>query len=443
VTDESTVAVFQDFSYNLVDRGLYRYYVLFDWKDRQRTVSNSEEFLEYRIPPKKSIVSSISNIDVTTRTSNSSVSFDLSASISDEGLDELNRILSEAGVSPIFIEELRRDRSLISNLLLYSVSRKNIRTKEIVTWPLQRPGKFVDNTKTRLKATSGFPRETSLDLQPGNKYLYTAKLLIVNAERFFREAITRLPAATQQSIESGDPNFIRVSSKKFGENFAVKNGVVVGTTALSKELNFRNEAENSYTGIMYSALVTIPGQSGAPRNVSVTRNVGGRAANIISWQSEGDTSNVLSYQVDITVGEENTFPLRSISVNASDDERYEIADELFVHEIVPVRYSVKAIYMDMSRSNDAVSNQVYAGSTMPIKILDEAVRRQSIVRLGTDISQLTPGSEEYNLLNSSVDELSYGDATISNPVDQTIADRNALFSTDRIDLEKSLNPTKR
>ena len=45
-------------------------------------------------------------------------------------------------------------------------------------------------------------------IQPGVDYVYKVKVYMVNPERFFSEAMMKMPAATRQLILNTDPNFV-------------------------------------------------------------------------------------------------------------------------------------------------------------------------------------------------------------------------------------------
>jgi len=431
VRDSSGAFVFEDNS--VINRQVYRYYAQFDWIDRERTNSVTEEFIEFRRVPDRPIISYLdeveSGIDALGR---SFVSFDLGATFSDAGLEELNRILGETGVSTIFTDELKKDRSLISNLLLFQVTRRDTRSGESVVWPLVQEGRFVDNAETRASARGTTNPGIDTSLRAGAEYLYTARLHIVNPERFFKEALTRLPASTKQIITDTDPNFIRVSAAKFADNFAIQPGTIQSPTTLENEIKFSEEVQGAYTGLSYTTIVNVPVFRAAPRRVSAVRSTGGRPANVVKWQVEGSIETVYQFQVDVTLGRENTFPLRSVSPTISEDGYYEIRDELFAGEISPVTYSVSAIYADQSRSQPIRSNEIYVGSTVPVRILSDILKRQLTMTPRIDLSRLNQNTlDALQAERLGIDPLALGSLVDPNISDGTLqsqveANRNTL-----------------
>ena len=447
VTNTDQTYVFED--NDLVNRQAYRYYAQFDWFDRERTNSVTEDYIEYRRVPERPIVSYLESpstgVDSLGR---AFVSFELGALFADAGLEELNRILGETGVSSVFVEELRKDRSNISNLLLYQVTRRNTRTGESVVWPLVQQGTFIDNNETRSVARGTSGPGTDASLRAGAQYLYTARLHIANPERFFREALTRIPASTQQLITDTDPNFIQVSARKFAENFAVQPGTVQSPTTLERESTFSEEVQGAYTGISYNAIIDIPARPAAPKSVRVLRSTGSRPANVIKWQVDGSIETVFTFEVNITIDRDRTFPLMGVSPTVSEDGQYEVRDGLFAKEIVPISYSVTAIYNDMSRSPVIKSNEINSAVTIPVSILNLALKKQIISTPGLDLSLINPNTLDSSQIDANIDPWVSSplvDPNISGQalVSQTQATRNSLLSEDRINNLSNNNPSRR
>ena len=434
---------------DLANRQAYRYYAQFDWSDRERTNSVTEDYIEYRRVPDRPIVSYLESpsagIDSLGR---AFVSFELGANFADEGLDELNRILGDNGVSSVFVEELRKDRSFISNVLLFQVTRRDVRSGESVVWPLVREGMFIDNSETRASARGTSGPGTDASLRAGAQYLYIARLHIVNPERFFREALTRIPASTRQIITDTDPNFIKVSAQKFAENFAIQPGTIQSPTTLERDVTFSDEVKGAYTGISYNTIIDIPLRPAVPKSVRVLRSPGSRPANVIKWQVDGSIDTVFTFEVNVTIDRDRTFPLMGVSPTVSEDGQYEIRDELFAREIVPVSYSVTAIYSDMSRSPIAKSNEIYTGTTIPVSILNLAIKKQIQSSPGLDLSRINSNTLNSRQVEADIDPWVNGplvdpSASGDRIVSQTQANRNSLLSSERFDNLNANNPARR
>jgi len=438
--------VFEDS--DVVNRQFYRYFAQFDWLDRERTNSVTEEFIEFRRVPERPIVSYLENpTEGTDSLGRPFVSFELGANFADAGLEELNRILGDTGVSNLFVDELRKDRSLISNLLLFQVTRRNTGTGETVVWPLVQAGLFTDNEATRAGARGTTGAEVDASLRAGSQYLYTARLNIVNPERFFRQALTRIPASTRQVITDTDPNFVLVSAAKFAENFAVQPGTIQSPTTLERETRFSDEVQGAYTGISYDVIIDIPLRPAFPRSVRAVRARGVRPANVVRWEVEGSLDRTHTFEVSVTLDRDRTFPLMGVSPTVSEDGMYEIRDELFAREIVPVSYGVTAIYSDMSRSATVKSNELYSGTTLPISILDLAIRRQLTSVSGRDLSLIKPGSLESRQLQAEIDPWVAGPLTDPSSgvrlAEQVASNRNSSLSADRLENLKNNNPVRK
>jgi hypothetical protein len=427
----SGVFVFEDS--DTINRQLYRYTAQFDWLDSERTTSVTEEFIEFRTPPDRPIASRLVNV----RTDidpygRAIVAFDLEASFVDTGLDQLNKVLGSTGISSLFVDELRKDRSLVSNSLLFQVTRRNTRTNESLVWPLVEKGRFIDDQNSRLQARTvpGISADVGIGL--GNEYVYTARLHIVNPERFFKEALTRIPASTRQSILGEDPQFIKVSAAKFAENFAIQPGTIQSPTTLEKNVGFSNEVQGAYTGISHSVIVDVPIINAVPTSVSTHHSVSGRPANVIRWTVDGSIETVYAFQVDITIGNDRTFPLMSISPSVSEDSQYEIRDEMFVSEIVPITYTVTAVYSDMSRSASIKSSEIYTKSTLPVSILDQAIKKLVVRSAESDLGSTFTG--EYTI-DRSIDSLAAGPLGASGEFDSSALDRIRAIRNSLSDLE--------
>lgn len=417
----NTTGVYMFEDSDVVNRQEYRYVAQFDWIDSERTTSVTEEHIEFRRAPDRPITSYLRNVRTDADTyGRAIVAFELGASFADAGLDKLNSILGTSGTSTLFIDELRKDRAFISNSLLFQVTRKNTRTNERIVWPLVEQGVFVDDQTTRSQASviagSGY------DTNPGagNEYVYIARLHIVNPERFFKEALTRIPASTKQVILDADPQFIKVSAAKFAENFAIQPGTMLSPTTLEKEASFSSEVQGAYTGISHSVIVDIPIVKAVPASVTVHRSVSGRPANVIRWSVNGSIETVYAFQVDITIGNDRTFPLASISPSISEDSQYEIRDDLFVGEIVPITYTVTAVYSDMTRSPSVKSSQIYTKSTLPISVFEQAIRK--LVIRSPEYVLGSPGAPEYSTGRPS-DTLAAGPLSAVGELDSATLDR--------------------
>ena len=218
--------------------------------------------------------------------------------------------------------------------------------------------------------------------------------MIVNPERFFKEALTRIPASTRQAILNTSPDFIQVSSAKFAENFSIQPGTIISPTTLVKAVSFRNEVVRSFTGIEFARTVDIPSSRAIPRDVRVKRDVDGRPANVISWKLRGSIEPVYAFRVDVTIGREQTVPLQTVSPNVASGESFIIRDEIYVEEIVPVSYSVTAIYNDQTESISVKSNEVYAGLNAPVQLIDRALKNWLSRTPGVNCSDKNSGIDK-------------------------------------------------
>jgi len=332
------------------DRSVYRYYVEFDSVSGDRTESSRDEVIQFRVPPKENIVSSISLPQLPTP-ADLSTSFTLQSQISTESvsIDSVIRLLSDLGVSDVFRNELKDDRSKISQLLVFEVSRKNVRTGERITWPVSPPGRFTDNDLTRSGTGSPGSR-----LIPGDTYIYTANLLVLNPEVLFSTA------ATSRSASDGISRF-SAPSRKFAEDFSASPGRMPNPTALTKFTSDKIYPRSYFTGISHTIVTKIPETPSAITNFRAVKSRFGKSANIIRWRLPDSNlkDKIYCFRLDVIINKDTVMPLMTVSPAATTDGvSYEVRDEINANSLAPVQYSISTVMTDMSRDEGVVTEEV-------------------------------------------------------------------------------------
>ena len=387
---------------NVVDRGIYRYYAQFNWKYGTpgkvgRTNSITDEYIEYRDPPEAPVVSYLSNMTVDTVADEPVVTFEFGASLTDEGINQMNDALGQTGTSAIFIEELKKDRSLLSNLVLCSITRKNLRTGDSYRWPFSPSGLFNDSRESNRLLQTQIPA-----LETGTSYTYTVRVHIVNPEGFFREALMKMPASTQQIITNTDPNFIQVSAQKFAENFSQQSGMMRSPSAQQsfQEMSYDERVEASYVGISHVANAEIPVQYPLITKLTLSRDANvGSAANVLAWKATGNLNMIHVFQINVILeGGRKKFPLAGVSPNTSRSGNYQFRDQLFSHEIIPVSYEVFAVYTDQTSSPALKTKEIHGGTTMPLSLLNSALQSQARAVTGIDLLGENTNIEKFTAL---------------------------------------------
>jgi hypothetical protein len=379
------------------------------------------------------------------------VSFEFGASLSNEGIEELNNALGNTGTSAIFIEELKKDRSLLSNLVMCSITRTNKTTADSFTWPLSPSGLFIDSKNTNRSLGVDVP-----DLKMGTTYVYVVKVHMVNPEGFFTEALMKMPASTQQIITNSDPNFVQVSAALFGENFSKEPGIMNSTTTLEKEMQstvYRDKVLANYIGISHTLMSTVPKVYPQVSSFKVKREVNiGAAANALSWNVSGNLNDIMYFQVNV-VFPEKSFPLAKISPNCGQEGRYSYRDELYCHEITPVSYELLVTYSDMTESSSLMTEKIEGGSTTPVSMLNAALVSQKKyvpqinISKGTEINNLELFHEmtiaQNPMLAGFIPSISIGPTVSSDPENLATYNRaKASYSNKHVTADISRNNPK-
>jgi hypothetical protein len=335
---------------DVTDRSVYRYYVEFDSSTGERTESSRDEVIQFRVPPRDKIRSAISFPQLPTP-GDLSTSFDLSAQLppEDVGIEKINKLLSDLGVSDLFRSESKDDRSKISQLLVFEVSRKNVRTGERITWPVFSPRRFVDSDITRSE--TGSPRSR---LIPGDTYIYTANLLVLNPESLFSTATTSRIAVDGVSRFSSP-------AKKFADNFSMPPGKMSSPTTISKFTSEKIYPRSYFTGISHTLVAKIPEMPSAITNFRANKSRIGKSANIIRWRLPDSNlkDKIYCFRIDAIINKDIIMPLMTVSPSATmDGVSYEVRDEINANSLAPIQYSISTVMTDMSRDEGVVTEEV-------------------------------------------------------------------------------------
>lgn len=345
---------------DLQDRSIYRYYVEFDSTAGLRTESACDGIIEFRIPPSGKIESSIRSPQIPTP-GNPRASFVLSARFGAQGLQDLNNMLTSQGIADLFKTDIKNDRSQISKLLMFEVSRKNTRTGDRIVWPVITPGQFIDDESTR----AAFGR-SSEGIIPGDTYVYTADLIMLDPESLFT-------SSTTGRVTADGLRTIQISAKKFAENFSISPGKMQSPTTFSRSLTSGLNPAAYFTGISHRLVVKSPKTLTPLLNVRAVRSSESRPANVIRWNLPDDNikESIYCFRVDVITNRGTLTPLMTVSPSATaDGVSYEVRDEINVNKLVPVQYVVSTIKSDMSRDTGVVTAEIANGSSYPVELLN-------------------------------------------------------------------------
>ena len=267
-----------------------------------------------------------------------SVSFTISATPTDNGIEAVSQILAAAGVEQAFVDDVRNDRNRVSDIAAYVVERLDMKTGRRESFGLQRPGTFNDNERSRKK------RRVSTPLS-GRTYKYVAKLCLRPPEALFKEALTKVdvqnPAVLDTATES-----IETLGQRFLSSFGVFPSLPSDTELKdSRTTSIREQFQKGLTGIELVIDVTMP--SVRPRVTRVKSYRTKRGFNVVRWLVEGDLSRI-DHFVIFARYRGVTAPIGVASSRGNGS--YRCFDRILSGEIGDINYFVRIVYTDYTRS---------------------------------------------------------------------------------------------
>ncbi len=336
----------------------YRYRCVFRMERGPEEEASGEEVIQYIKPAADILVTpNIGNVRVRSedgsdeqdddtssrssrsgRSNQSSVSFTMTAKASDDGIEAISRILSSAGVEQAFIDEVKNDRSRVSNISAFIVERLDTKTGRRESFGLQRPGSFTDNARSRRQNRVSPPLS-------GRTYKYVAKLCLRPPEALFKEALTKVVVQNPSVLDTATET-IETLSQRFLSSFGVFPSLPSDTELKDKRSSsIRQQFLKGMTGIELTTDITMPSVRPTVSNITSYRTR--RGYNVIRWRCEGDLSRIDHFIIYARYrGVTAPVGYKSGRGNGT----YGFADRRLSGEIGEINYFVRIVYTDYTRS---------------------------------------------------------------------------------------------
>ena len=110
-----------------------------------------------------------------------SVTFNLNATFTDFGFEEVRRSLNVAGQGTLFNDDVFQERDKFAQLINFLVERENYRTGIVESFGVYEVGEFTDNSDIRAEKNVS-------DLRMGDKYSYKITALVRSADSILPNA---------------------------------------------------------------------------------------------------------------------------------------------------------------------------------------------------------------------------------------------------------------
>jgi len=334
----------------------YRYQCIFRLERGPEELGNGDELIRHIRPRTDILVSpEIGNLKVRTETgadeqdstagsryskkaTQSSVSFTLSASPTDDGVEAVSKILASAGVEQAFIDEVRSDRNRVSDIAAYVIERLDMKSGRRESFGLRRPGTFTDNTRSRKRNNVSAPLS-------GRSYKYVAKLCLRPPETLFKDALTKVVVQNPSVLDTATDS-IETLSQRFLSSFGVFPSLPSDTELKdSRTTSVNAQFQKGQTGIELSLEVKMPSSRPVVERVKSYRTK--RGYNIVSWKCSGDLARIDHFIVYARY-RGVVAPIGYRSGRGSGT--YNFPDRKLSGEVGDINYFVRIVYTDYTRS---------------------------------------------------------------------------------------------
>ena len=300
-------------------------------------------------------VMSIQDVTVTVGSGPSpSATFSIISAPTTQGFDLVSQLLTNLGVIDTYADALSDQSMQVSDVIVYSVDRVDLKTGRVDSFGLQTDSELTDDgpqgtTRTRFVDKQ---RDVKLggpsNLIPGRTYRYVVKQLAAPAPALFNDILVPVGANQNQ----GERNGLSVLAQKFMGVYARRSAFSPGGAMPSQaELEAPADVVANFlrrpTGRIMVHDVEIPAMPApTPSKPTLTRYPGGACK--ITWEvpaaadvREADHFVILAYvnQVRCTVGTVPTAP---------EAYSYVFVDETYAHLPGNVDYAVKVVYRSMT-----------------------------------------------------------------------------------------------
>ena len=266
---------------NVANGNIYRYVARLIYKD-----GNTEDFgdvtIEFIEPAPGQVDTTITDLVISHDTS-PDVSFTITTTTSDTDMDAIKRMLGNQNLTEYFTGDIQNQRDQLTNLIAHSVQRVDLTTGIRENFGTVTVTNFVDSALRKNQAVS--------ELQYGHVYRYEIYPLLRAPETMFTNFIkTSVDPVTKKSYTW--------SPAKFLHPMVLNRGVIV--TAKGAAQRYAKDAMSF--GIVGSiATIEASFDNDTAKIVNQTATAFNRSLNIITWQVQGDITQVDHFLVLKTV----------------------------------------------------------------------------------------------------------------------------------------------
>ncbi len=331
----------------------YRYQCVFRMERGPEELGSGEEVIRHIRPRSDILVTpEIGNLRVRSESSDqgsgetsstaaqTSISFTTSAAPSDDGVEAVSQILAAAGVEQAFIDEVRNDRSRVSDVAAFVIERLDMKTGRRESFGLSRPGTFTDNARTRKRRNVSTPAS-------GRTYKYIAKLCLRPPEALFKEALTKVPAQNPSVLDTATES-IETLSQRFLSSFGVFPSLPSDAELKdSRTTSIREQFRKGETGIELEVEVKMP--SFRPKVEKLQSFRTKRGYNNLMWQCTGDLSRIDHFIVFARY-RGVTAPIGRRPGRSGRGNTFRFVDRKLSGEVGNINYFVVIVYTDYTKS---------------------------------------------------------------------------------------------
>ena len=339
--EEMNKVVYYDFDADLNRR--YRYFCALRPKLGNEFLSEEDEHIIRKKPMKPLPVEvTLSNLQMSKEDDgNFSVSIDAISIPRQEGLDFLLDLLQKSGVSQIFIDSVKTQRSEMANLAAFMVERVDRNTGRRVSFGFHGPGTFSDNADVRSKMN--LP-----NLVPAHRYTYFFKLCLRPPQSFIKGVMTQFSSGKKPGVDD---------EKALAQKFLSAYAGSFGAMPSDKELNLGiSTAENfrlGETGLTLQLDVITPKPKVFPTNLRLKKY---KKHAILTWAaSQGDVKDIDHCLVFVETN--GIVTLLGTAPSSGLNATFTFKDTKYAPQVGGKKYFVKFVYSNFKLSPE--SNKVY------------------------------------------------------------------------------------
>lgn len=330
---------------------------------------------------KQVAVNEISSSTAEQEDTNIKISFEIDVTTTDAGIEEIIQTLSSSGVDGAFINELRQDRSRISNLAFTEITRVNLKTGFSENFGINREKYFVDSPDTRrARGISPVTR--------GDRFEYIVKLYLMSPESLFKSALTPtgINSSTDLRKTQSDAEFL---AQKFARTYLGINDLPSESDLIENSSN--NAILRGFTGITKTTEIqTTPSQVSLSEVRSVMSPLG---HNEITWRVLSGDPAIIDYYIVSSTYHGNTQPVGVVASNSSSQMIF--YDRRFAGFVGDVLYSVTAVLLNGRTIQSTSPSPVTRRQTMSKSLIDSLTATKS----NTYFDRATQGGTDPRILN--------------------------------------------